>query len=426
MLIVGFQDKFQNSIINEFRNVYKNTFVISSSSGADIDFWDFYRAQLEIEYPLNNHEFQECIKFCLAMYEKFCNIYTRGQYYIPKSNHETYNYFMLLISLAYQVIKKNKINIAVYSNIPHEAHIYVLHAVGIFLKIKSVICYQSHIGDRFFIFDDISEFGNFFGGKKMSPRIEDKYTLPEQWSYMRGLKNDYSYSLIDMFKEVLNSPVRIIPAIVRYKNGWEYRRNVMQLTAKEVDLSCSYVYFPLQLQPELTTNILGGDYADQLSAVEALASLVPAGVRIYIKENPKQTELERGPYYFKRLKRLKNVTLISRSFNSRELIKHCQFVGILNGTAGWEALNMGKPVLVFGHSWYQNFTGVTKYQNQITYQQVCLNAPAIHDLSDQHNGLMELAGVGVVDDHYLSLVGGVTLESNAKKVVKSISTYLST
>ena len=50
--------------------------------------------------------------------------------------------------------------------------------------------------------------------------------------------------------------------------------------------------------------------------------------------------------------------MIPKKYNSFRLIEHCTAVATATGTAGWEALFREKPVLMFGHFFYQYAPGV--------------------------------------------------------------------
>ena len=68
-----------------------------------------------------------------------------------------------------------------------------------------------------------------------------------------------------------------------------YFENLIEFECTEIDLNRKFVYFPLQLQPEMTTSSLGSRYSDQILAIEQLAKIIPTDCFIYVKENPKQT-----------------------------------------------------------------------------------------------------------------------------------------
>jgi len=138
-----------------------------------------------------------------------------------------------------------------------------------------------------------------------------------------------------------------------------------QRLASEVDFSEPFVYFPLHLQPEFSTNPLGGYFRDQLLALEILAASLPKGWQIYVKEHPTQWLVggtRHNPYrpkdYYHQMARFPSVHLIPTTTNSFKLIRHSRAVAVISGTAGWEAVLRGKPSLVFGHPWFQHAPGI--------------------------------------------------------------------
>jgi hypothetical protein len=98
--------------------------------------------------------------------------------------------------------------------------------------------------------------------------------------------------------------------------------------------------------------------------VEMLAHALPEGWRILVKEHGShflyfyRGSYSRSPDFYDDLVSLPQVDLVPVTFPAGELIRACQAVAVVTGTAGWEAVVLGKPALVFGHPWYKGCEGV--------------------------------------------------------------------
>lgn len=126
------------------------------------------------------------------------------------------------------------------------------------------------------------------------------------------------------------------------------------------------IYFPLHLQPELTTSFMGQTYTDQCLAISALVAFLKSqghAFTIYVKENPKQSFDQRQ---FLHLLQSDEVIMIDRSVPSSRLIEDCDLVATITGTAGWEAVKSGKPTLIFGTTWYESAPGVLTFGDLLT------------------------------------------------------------
>ncbi len=120
-----------------------------------------------------------------------------------------------------------------------------------------------------------------------------------------------------------------------------------------------YVYFPLHLQPELTTALLGRNYSNQLYAIKRAAEWAAGnGWHLLVKENPIQGISHRGPFFWEAFATIPNVTLVENNVSSQELIASAECVVTITGTAGIEGLILGKPVICLGDIYYKNFKGI--------------------------------------------------------------------
>ena len=159
-----------------------------------------------------------------------------------------------------------------------------------------------------------------------------------------------------------------------------------------------FVYFPLHLQPEMTTDTLGGEYENQLLAIARLSNLIPDDWTIVVKENPKQSYYKRIDKFFECLAAISKVTLVARTFSTYELIEECQFVATITGTVGWEAISGGKNVLIFGHAWYRELPGVLEYKNITSIDEILRYEINHNELEEKYNIIVSCMFDGVADN----------------------------
>jgi len=413
---------------------------------------------------------------------QFMDMMSRHSFYAEKSFHDNLNIFNIIYDLFSTLLIKNKVDVVLFSNLPHEGPDLVLYNICRKLNIKTIMFYQTIFPNKFFYLFNIEDFGKFSEieaiNEKLDLKIEKKFE--KNLFYMTDTKKKYdlfslqrssacsyvsllinifnrkNYHLLKGFlqKNSMNNMRKNasesdkhqigletkyrgenVPLakdlsrrfgsysrrfLQRYSNHKESRKNLLKILSRRIDLTKNFVYFPLHLQPELTTSALGGIYSDQLLAIERLSTLIPKDWYIYVKENPKQTELMRGQWFFERLRLIKKVKVVSPDFNTYLLLKSCIFVATITGTAGWEAISGGKNALVFGNPWYKFLPGIFSYDSNFKLEDI-INYKIKHsELEYGLNLLLRKAGDGVIDEYYKVLVEKYNVIENAS----SISTFL--
>ncbi|WBA07889.1 hypothetical protein [Salinivibrio kushneri] len=188
-----------------------------------------------------------------------------------------------------------------------------------------------------------------------------------------------------------------------------------------------FVYFPLHLQPELTTSSLGGElYCDQLLAIEQLSDVLPKKWRILVKENPKQEHYMRDETFYKRLKGINNVHLVPIDTSTYKLMRECELVATISGTAGWEAITGGKNVITFGWAWYNNLPGVFKFEDIGNLEKVLSYQIDHGELQVEVGKLVAKMGTGVLGRPYEKIIKDDTFdwEVNATLVGDQLINYM--
>jgi hypothetical protein len=367
--------------------------------------------------------------------------------------HEVTNEFSLSYHYFSHVLTSKSIDLVLFANMPHEGPDYVLYNVAKMRGIKTLICYQTLFSDKFYLMTSIQDLGPFVTtpslvdatpvllepGFHQQSVCMDGLVQPEipKKTPMSDRAMNYGRAILAGPAEILKSPWRSLKGGINralVKNSAAslqkaYARQMRRhaLTNESVDSLIAthekLAYFPLHLQPELTTSTLGGVFQDQLYAIELLSSLLGEEWLILVKENPKQTYFQRRQLYFRRLGELHNVRLVPSSYSTYKLMRRARFVTTISGTACWEAIKGGKKCLIFGQAWFSGLPGVYTYGDGFDFQAFVESTRyelPFGDLQDAFRRLMGKARAGVVDRDYASLVPNFDSASNARKVVDSL------
>lgn len=415
---------YEREVLRELRSNFDVRCAISADPTAEVDWNSLYLLTVPVAKPDMSDEMLACFDHVKQHVIRFLDINSRRHWYVTPPHSNTYNAFVLSFYACYDIVKKHDINCVLFSNIPHEGFDFVLYQIAKYLGLKTVMCYESLFPNRFWLTTKLEDFGLPALNPPLFEKEVSNYCLPETWFYMAKTRRDASYSVSMLLEEVVRRPWRLPPSLIRFVYARQYRRDVETAT-QSIVAGQPYVYFPLHLQPELSTAALGGDYSDQLLAVEALSAWVPEGITIYVKENPKQTEKQRDTFFYKRLSALKNVRMLANTENTIELIKGSLAVATITGTAGWEALFHGKPVIAFGLAWYRFMQGVTAFDPKLDFNTVInTQIPTPEQASVALDDALATAGKGIVDLHYQAMIENFSEKNNATQVVDSLSRYV--
>lgn len=271
----------------------------------------------------------------------------------------------------------NRIDAFISGNIPHDIYDFVILALCKITNIPTVYFYQGQILDIIHPMVDYKigtdELPKRYNQLLIDYSYEKKYVFSEfvenTWKEMqRDIAPFYmdkyplnSYMLtIKSFKNILSSVNKI--SYLGLQRKWKnYKlRSTYKAISKKPDFDSKYIYFPLHYQPELTSCPLGVGYENQYLIIQMLDYFLPDDYILYVKEHPAQEIFARNyDYYNDILKSTKKVVFVPLETSSFDLMNNAQAVTTITGTAGWEALFRQKPVLVFGHNFYQYAPGVT-------------------------------------------------------------------
>lgn len=181
--------------------------------------------------------------------------------------------------------------------------------------------------------------------------------LKPVWNYFlkRKLFKDFDYESEARLKRSLSAFFRMEKRQFKIL----LQQNIFSKMGKN---DSNFFFFPLHYQPEASTSVWATYYSEQLSTIRNIAFSLPFPYKLYVKEHPASVGLREINFY-KKLKKIPNVVLISPYENIQTIIEKSLGVITLTSTSGMEAALSGKPVYVLGNVFYSYHPFCRKIKN---------------------------------------------------------------
>ena len=373
--------------------------------------------------------------------------FARDEFVYRLPHYEYINIINMLVNHYYAMLKQG-VDMVVFEDIPHGGSGLTMYMVAKAMGIKTLMLVSAYEAGYFTYCYSIEDYGIFADASDYCEELDDivikkeykkdiAYMTPEMMAKDLG-KHSMSYYFQPLLspkhyfgkKKVLWKEQqakylnlydfiekKIIRSVGRYFQHRCYNKNNTK-TVQYVDLKKKYVYFPLHLQPEMTTDVLGEKYTDQLLAIEKLHKILPDDWYIYVKENPKQKSYMRGRYFFERLSLIPNVVFVDRTVDTYKLMESAQFVSTITGTAAWEAITGGKNALIFGRVWFDHFPGIFRFEEIESIQEILQYRISHDDIQKETNKLRRKLIKGYYKQDTLTYGGVKPQENNDLALLK--------
>lgn len=380
--------------------------------------------------------------------------FARDEFVYRLPHYEYINIINMLVNHYYAMLKQG-VDMVVFEDIPHGGSGLTMYFVAKAMGIKTLMLVPAYEAGYFTYCYSIEDYGIFADASDYCEELDDiiikkeykkdiAYMTPEMMAKDLG-KHSMSYYFQPLLspkhyfgkKKVLWKEQqakylnlydfiekKIIRSVGRYFQHRCYNKNNSK-TVQYVDFKKKYVYFPLHLQPEMTTDVLGGKYTDQLLAIEKLHKILPNDWYIYVKENPKQKSYMRGRYFFERLSLIPNVVFVDRTIDTYKLMESAQFVSTITGTAAWEAITGGKNALIFGRAWFDHFPGIFRFEEIESIQEILQYRISHDDIQKETNKLRRKLIKGYYKQDTLTY-GGIKPQENNNLALLKFFKYIFT
>lgn len=128
---------------------------------------------------------------------------------------------------------------------------------------------------------------------------------------------------------------------------------------RPADEGMPFVYYPIHFTVESNIILRNPSLVEQEPLLAYLARILPGGTRLCVKQHPGYSAEGMSYLALRRLARSHGVHILPATENGWEIIGRCRAVVTIHGTAGFEGVLLGRPVIVAGYPPYRGW-GVTE------------------------------------------------------------------
>lgn len=324
---------------------------------------------------------------------------------IPISIQERKLYFLRLLNYFNNVIKDNKLTHILVFDTPHSIASIIYYELAKYHELK-VLRFEYHFFPNYCVFANSYELpvvpDDFSASlskeaifERLPKEIQEGLTGGNPYfdAYKKGeskaVISSGFFATLNLYKRYVikvgqNIIMGCFPFLFKkqilhftslngIRSNLRYRLKANQILKKLIqhnliynrlstvpDVKKKFIYFGMHMQPEKSTQPLGGEFDNQYLSTALLASSVPDDWFIYVKEHPNQfnpRKLSNANYrsksFYQSLLNIDKVRLVPLDYPSDDLIHHAELVATVTGSIGWESLSAGKPIIAFGSAYYK-------------------------------------------------------------------------
>ena len=300
----------------------------------------------------------------------------RDEEYITK-----YVYYLVLTIKEF--IIANKINI-VFSE-PTWTHEIIVVKICELLKIKVFALVKDKIlPNRFFMFEGYKH-EKFFIRERPLNGIElaektiqfiSNVNQKPQYFGKFNKRNKFSFSKLKVLYDILklsflnNNNINIQPSVIK-----SIKRKFIAISRakylshfgpfiKQEDIKSEYILITLHVQPEMTIDVLGGKFSNQLDFIRQVVRTTPMEYLIVVKEHPHSFG-DRSSNFYKELLSMPRVMLLAPFEDGRKAIKKSKLVLTNTGTSSLEASVMGIPGITATNMYFSDLMLIPSFNPSI-------------------------------------------------------------
>lgn len=131
--------------------------------------------------------------------------------------------------------------------------------------------------------------------------------------------------------------------------------------AVDLDVHKNFICYAMQLEPEAAVAGMA-EMDSQIAVIQMLASCLPTGWKLYVKEHPHQFSVNRSAMFkrdiyatgvfkskrfYQEISKIKQVFFLKRETDMKKVIASCRAMATMTGSVAAEAVVYKKPVFVF-------------------------------------------------------------------------------
>lgn len=161
-----------------------------------------------------------------------------------------------------------------------------------------------------------------------------------------------------------------------------YHQRFMRTVEDQTLAGMKYVYFPMHKEAELAQTFQATLWHDQRNTIRVLASLLPVGYRLLVREH-RFNFGQRPTRFYRQMAAIPNLLMIDPFDSQFKYLRNADLVVTENGSSGWEGLLLNRRVITLADTFYDGAGQGVKVTNVHDLNAAILDALTKPPVADQ-------------------------------------------